>query len=51
VRVFFELIAGGFYLSYLINSNTIFDSLKWGVLVSLLALAGASAAQIYAWRI
>jgi hypothetical protein len=53
VRVFFELIAGGLYLSYLLqdSSNAIFHSLKWGVLVSLLALLAASAAQIYAWRV
>jgi hypothetical protein len=50
VRVAFELGAGTYYLSTQYD-GPIYESLKSGVGVSLLALGAASVAQFFAWRI
>ncbi|CAD8135298.1 unnamed protein product [Paramecium octaurelia] len=54
IRSFYDLVAIAFELPFvyhLLKNESLFDSIKYGVILSLFALLAASVAQIYAWRI
>ncbi|CAD8046033.1 unnamed protein product [Paramecium sonneborni] len=54
IRSFYDLVAIAFELPFvyhLLKNENLFDSIKYGIILSLFALLAASVAQIYAWRI